>query len=185
MCFPTSAWRGLTLQLWTLNPAKCSSLGPGCCLPPTSRGFSREGLWKETPSSSCDLPRAHLPLQCQQGPTLWKGEGQMCSTKYQGRLTWPPCQVARISVRLRGLVLRTLQRYLTKQKSPGETWEPLGPPTFQGLFIRILPSLWGAPLDQNWAWASVLNSPTPPPQPTHTHPSLTRNARPCRDGGWE
>lgn len=95
----------------------------------------------------------------------------MCSTKYQGRLTWPPCQVARSSVGLRGLVLRTLQGYLTKQKSPGEPRQPPRPPTFQGLFIRILPSLWRAPLDQNWAGASVLNSPmsTPTPTPpTHT-----------------
>lgn len=68
-CFPMSAWRDLTLQLWTLNPARYSSLGRGCCLHPPSGGFSGENLWREMPSSPCDLLSTPEPPQCQPGPT--------------------------------------------------------------------------------------------------------------------
>lgn len=176
MHLPTSAWRGFTSDLWILNPATCFSLGPGCCLLSTPRGFSGEDLWREMSQAHVSWLAEVSSVPVMPTRTSWRGKARCVAPGIRGRLTWPPRQLG-----VRNPVLGTLPGHLSNQNSPEETQEPPGPHTFQGLFIRTLPSLWGCFSGPGLGRGLFPEWPYP-----ITLPSLTRNlSRLGRDDCWE
>lgn len=117
-CLPTSARRGFTIQLWSLNPAPCGSASVQTAA--YSPHLEDSVGWilgkKGQRLVSCDLLISRLPPPSNVMPTRTsrRGKARFVALDNRGRPTWPPSQVG-----VRDPVPGTLQCTLPTRRALG------------------------------------------------------------------